>query len=152
MKSVGPLDVIRRAYAKQMLASVGIKLRQENGLMATINARWQSGEGDFHLSSFTGRPDPTLSYASVFSKDGVFNPARIDASPELAEAIKRSRASTDTAKRKAAFENVQRIERENALFVPLGFEPEILVHNTKVRGYVGNLIGKPRFDDVYLAS
>jgi ABC-type transport system substrate-binding protein len=136
----------------QMLGQVGIKLRQDNGLMATINARWQSGEGDFHLSSFTGRPDPTLSYASIFSKDGVFNPAHIEPSSELVDAIRRSRASTDISERKAAFEDVQRIERANALFVPLGFEPEILVHNTRVKGYVGNLIGKPRFDDVYLTS
>jgi ABC-type transport system substrate-binding protein len=136
----------------QMLGQVGIKLRQDNGLMATINARWQSGEGDFHLSSFTGRPDPTLSYASIFSKDGIFNPSHIELSSELADAIRRSRASTDLAERKAAFEDVQRIERANALFVPLGFLPEVLVHNTRVKGYVGNLIGKPRFDDVYLTS
>ena len=36
--------------------------------------------------------------------------------------------------------------------LPLAFESEVVVHHTKVRGYVPNLNGKPRFDGVYLDS
>ena len=46
----------------------------------------------------------------------------------------------------------QRLERELALCVPLAFESEVVVHGPKVKGYSSNLIGKPRFDGVYLES
>ena len=40
--------------------------------------------------------------------------------------------------------------RSNALVVPLQFQFEMDAHVAKMRGYLPNLLGKPRFDDVWL--
>jgi peptide/nickel transport system permease protein/peptide/nickel transport system substrate-binding protein len=56
----------------------------------------------------------------------------------------------DIAARKPPLAKAQRLERDAALCAPLAFEPEVVLHVPKVKGYVSNLIGKPRFDDVWL--
>ena len=60
-----------------------------------------------------------------------------------------SRASTDLEERKKAFSVLQRQVLEQALSVPLLFQFELDAHNTKVKGFKPNLLGKPRFDGVW---
>ena len=74
----------------------------------------------------------------------------LEPSKELTQAIKDSRATTDIAARKQAFSRAARLEREVAMSLPLAFESEVVVHHKKVKGYVSNLIGKPRFDGVWI--
>ena len=47
---------------------------------------------------------------------------------------------------------MQKIVLDQALFVPLAFQSQIVAHTAKVQGYRPTLLGKPRFDDVYLAG
>ena len=56
------------------------------------------------------------------------------------------------AKRKEAFARALRYERESALYAPLSFDPEIVVHNPRVKGFVPTALGKPRFDGISLES
>ena len=37
---------------------------------------------------------------------------------------------------------------ENALCVPLAFQPELDAFHTKVKGYRPNLLGKPKFEHI----
>jgi peptide/nickel transport system permease protein/peptide/nickel transport system substrate-binding protein len=71
-------------------------------------------------------------------------------SKELTKAIRDTRSSTDVNVRKEAFSRAARLEREMAMSLPLVFESEVVVHHKKVKGYVSNLIGKPRFDGVWI--
>ncbi len=41
---------------------------------------------------------------------------------------------------------------ENALVAPLAFQFELVAMNKKVQGYKPNLLGKPKYDDVWLES
>ena len=52
----------------------------------------------------------------------------------------------------ADYEKVQRIIMENAFVCPLAFQVELVAMNKRVRDYKPNLLGKPKYDDVWLAS
>lgn len=109
-------------------------------------------KGDMFLSAWTGRPDPSLTYQLLFAKDSYFNAGRVEGAAGLTEALAATRVSADPAERRAAFAKLQRIVTENALAVPLMFQPEFDAMIGKVKGYRPNLLGKPKFEDVFLAS
>lgn len=136
---------------EQMKAG-GITLRMKSGALPETTGQFFSGKiGDMLLAAWTGRPDPSLSYALMFGKDGYFNPGGAE-TPGLEAALAATRASEALEARKAAFANVQRIVLENALFGPLVFQSQLVAHTAKVQGWVPTLLGKPRFDDVFLNS
>jgi peptide/nickel transport system substrate-binding protein len=70
----------------------------------------------------------------------------------LTAAISDSRKSEDLEGRSAAFSRVQRLVMENALFAPLAFQFELDAFAAKVKGYKPNLLGKPKFVEVWLES
>lgn len=142
----------RMEMLADMLRKVGFRLQESVGSIAQANELWQNGTGDIHLSAWTGRPDPSFTYGALFYKDAVYNAGHTEPSPELTKAIADSRSTSDTSARKDALARAEQAEREAALCAPLAFEPEVVLHTEKVKGYVPNLIGKPRFDDVYLAA
>ena len=72
--------------------------------------------------------------------------------PGLDEAIAATWVSDDLGARAAAFAKVQEMVLDNALFAPLIFQPQIVAHAIKVNGYRPTLLGKPRFDDVFLSA
>ncbi|MBV9748449.1 MAG: peptide ABC transporter [Acetobacteraceae bacterium] len=136
-----------------MLEKVGIKLTLETGTVADLNAKLIGGHRfGFNLSDWSGRPDPSVTYASVFESDAFYNEGKIEGVPGIDAAIVATRQSSDLAVRKAEFAKLERLERSGALFAPLAFAPQNVVHSPKVQGYVPNLLGKPRFDTVYLQS
>jgi peptide/nickel transport system permease protein/peptide/nickel transport system substrate-binding protein len=134
------------------LGKIGIKLKYTVGTLAQSNQTWNDGIGDIRLTAWTGRPDPSITFASLYSPEGFFNRGGAEPSKDLTQAIKDTRATTDIELRKQAFARAARLEREFAMSLPLTFESEVVAHHVRVKGYVPNLIGKPRFDGVYLDS
>ena len=51
-----------------------------------------------------------------------------------------------------AFSITSRCTVENAFVAPLAFQFELVAMNKKVQGYRPNLLGKPKYDDVWLES
>ena len=139
------MEIIAANFSK-----IGIKLKNTVATIAQSNKTWNDGVGDIHLSAWTGRPDPSVTYASLFAPEGYYNKGGAEPSKELTRAIKDSRSSNDINVRKEAFARAQRLEREFALCVPLAFESEVVVHHPSVKGYTSNLIGKPRFDGMWI--
>jgi peptide/nickel transport system substrate-binding protein len=88
----------------------------------------------------------------MFTKEAYFNAGRAPVPPELEAAIKESRASEDPAIRSKSFAIVQRLVMENAFVAPLAFQFELVAMNKKVQGYRPSLLGKPKYDDVWLES
>jgi peptide/nickel transport system permease protein/peptide/nickel transport system substrate-binding protein len=88
----------------------------------------------------------------MFTNDAYFNAGRAPVPPELDVALKESRASEDTEVRRKAFAKVQRLVMENAFVAPLAFQFELVAMNKRVQGYRPNLLGKPKYDDVWLES
>lgn len=136
---------------EQMKAG-GITLRMKSGALPEITGQFFSGKiGDMLLAAWTGRPDPSLSYALMFGKNGYFNPGGAEM-PGLEDALAATRVSEALDVRKTAFATVQKIVIDNALCAPLLFQSQLVAHNTKVQGWQPTLLGKPRFDDVFLSG
>jgi peptide/nickel transport system permease protein/peptide/nickel transport system substrate-binding protein len=145
------LWVQRQEVLMEQLSKVGIRLRFTVGSIADGSARYfAQRNGDGLLAAWTGRPDPSLSYSLMFGKDAYFNPSRLEGAPGLEEALRATRSTSDQQARKAAFSVVQRMVKDQALFAPLIFQAPLAAYNKRVKGFVPNLLGKSRFDNVQL--
>lgn len=134
----------------EQLKASNVRIKLTSGsLPDTTAAMFSQKQGDILQSNWTGRPDPTLTYTLMFSKNGYFNPSGVE-TPGLEAALAATRATAEQAGRAHAFADLQKIVMEQALLVPLVFQSQIVAHAAKVRGYRPTLLGKPRFDDVYL--
>jgi ABC-type transport system substrate-binding protein len=107
--------------------------------------------GDGRIAVWSGRPDPSLIFQTLFGKGAYFNAGRGE-TPGLEQALTATVATTDLAERKKAFVPLQQLVLDQALMVPIMFDPDIVAFNKKVKGFVPNLLGKARFDGVYLES
>ncbi len=146
------LTVQKQEVIIEQLRKVGLNVKFTNGTIAEMSAAFFGAEkkGEALLSAWTGRPDPSLTYSLMFSKDAYFNAGRADPPPGLAEALDASRLKENIDDRKRAFATVQQLVMENALVAPLCFQYELDAMTAKVKGYRPNLLGKPKFEDVYL--
>ena len=147
-------SVQRQEILIEQLRKAGIVLKFNNAPVAEVAAAFFGAEkrNSALLAAWTGRPDPSQTYSLMYTKDAYFNAGRAATPPGLDAALKESRATEDIEGRKKAFEKVQRIVMENALVCPLAFQLELVAMNKRVQGYKPNLLGKPKYDDVWLES
>ncbi len=147
-------SVQRQEILIEQFRKAGMNVRFTNSPVAEASAAFFGAEkrGSGLLSAWTGRPDPSLTYSLMFTKDAYYNAGRAPVPPELEAAIKESRASEDIEVRRKAFATVQRLVMENAFVAPLAFQFELVAMNKKVQGYRPNLLGKPKYEDVWLES
>ena len=136
----------------EQLKAARIRVHLTSASNAEVTSRFfQQKAGNVNLSSWSGRPDPSLTYSLMFGSE--HSSTRATAmTPGLDEALAATRVSDDLSERAKAFATVQKIVLDNALFAPLMFQPQIVVHATEVNGYRPTLLGKPRFDDVFLTA
>lgn len=145
-------DSVRRGEVIQdQLGKAGIRLKFTRGTIAEISAQFFATEKKFDLlvSAWTGRPDPSMTYALGFDKDAYYNAGRT-ADPELSRLIKESRVSEDLSKRAEIFAKIQKITVETALSAPLAFQFELDALSGKAKGFKPNLLGKPKFENISL--
>jgi peptide/nickel transport system permease protein/peptide/nickel transport system substrate-binding protein len=148
-------DSVRRAEVIiEMLGKAGIRAKFTNGTVPEISGQFFGNEKKFDalLSAWTGRPDPSMTYSLGFAKGAYYNAGRSEASPELTAALQESRLKEDLAFRKQALAKVQRIVMEQALVAPLAFRFEMVASVAAVKDFKPNLLGKPKFNDVWLAT
>jgi peptide/nickel transport system substrate-binding protein len=147
-------SVQRQEILIEQFRKVGMNVKFINAPVAEASAAFFGAEkrGSGILAAWTGRPDPSLTYSLMFTKDAYYNGGRAPVPPELEAAIRESRASEDIEIRRKAFSTVQRLVMENAFVLPLAFQFELVAMNKKVQGYRPNLLGKPKYDDVWLES
>ena len=146
-------DSIRREEILiEQFAKVGLKAKFTNGSIAEMSAGFFSKDkkGAGLLSAWTGRPDPSLTYTLMYSKESYFNAARADTPAGLPEALKETRLSENIEERRKAFSKVQRLVMENALVCPIAFQFELDALSPRVKGFKPNLLGKPKYDGVWL--
>jgi peptide/nickel transport system permease protein/peptide/nickel transport system substrate-binding protein len=145
-------SVQRQEVLTEQLRQVGVSLRFINAPVAEASAAFFGPEKRSVglLAAWTGRPDPSQTYSLMFTKDAYFNAGGTPVPAELEAAIKDSRASEDIDVRRKAFATVQRLVMENAFVIPLAFQYELVAMNKRVQGYRTNLLGKPKYDDVWL--
>lgn len=148
-------DSVRRGEVLQeQFSKVGIRLNTSRGTVPEISAQFFASEKKFDmlLAAWTGRPDPSMTYSLMFGKGAYYNAGRGEASSELSALLQESRGSEDLKTRAAVFAKIQRIVAEQALFLPLAFQFEIDALSERTKGFKPNLLGKPKFEDVWMAG
>lgn len=148
-------DSVRRGeILVDQLGKVGIRAKLVNGPVAEISAQYFNADKRFDmlLSFWSGRPDPSMTYSGMFAKGSFYNAGRGEFSPELAALLLQSRAREDLDFRRGVFSKIQRIVMENALVVPLAIQYQLAAATQPVQGFEANLLGKPRFNDVWLSA
>jgi peptide/nickel transport system permease protein/peptide/nickel transport system substrate-binding protein len=136
----------------EQLKKAGIRLKVTTGQIPELaKSFFADKQGDALLAGWTGRPDPSLTYALMFGKSSFFNPGGQE-TPGLEDALAETRATSDLEARKQAFAKVQKIVIDHALWAPIVFLEQVVAYNPKIRGYRPTLLGKPRFDDVSIGA
>ena len=146
-------DSVRRSeIVMEQLRKVGIRLKFITGTIPEISGQFFGTEKKFDmlLSAWTGRPDPSMTYSLMYSKDAYFNAGRVDPGKELTDLLAESRAAERVEGRKLIFWRLQRIVMEQALVAPLAFQYELVAASNKVKGYKPNLLGKPKYEFISL--
>jgi ABC-type transport system substrate-binding protein len=142
-------DSVRRSeIVGEQLGKAGIRLKFITGTIPEISGQFFGTEKKFDmlLSAWTGRPDPSMTYSLMYSKDAYFNAGRVEVSKELTDLLAESRAAERIEGRKLIFWRLQRIVMEQALGAPLAFQYELVAASSKLKGYKPNLLGKPRYE------
>jgi len=142
----------RNEIIMEQLGKVGIKAKFTTGTIPDISGQFFGAEKKFDalLSAWTGRPDPSMSYALMYGKEAYFNAGRAEVSPDLAALLQESREKSSIEERKISLSKIQRILVEGAFSAPLAFQFEIAATGARVKGFRPNLLGKPKFNDVSL--
>ncbi len=108
--------------------------------------------GHAALSIYSGRADPSQFFSIMFDKTSFINASRMEGVPGLEAAMLAARSAADLDDRRKAVQKVLRMVNEAALYVPLILQPELDAMTAKVKGFKPNLLGKPRFENVYLGD
>ena len=142
-------DSVRRGeIVMEQLRKAGIRIKYTSGTIPEISGQFFGTEKKFDmlLSAWTGRPDPSMTYSLMYSKDAYFNAGRVEVSKELTELLAESRAAERIEGRKLIFWRLQRIVMEQALVAPLAFQYELVAASKDLKGYKPNLLGKPKYE------
>jgi len=134
----------------EQLGKVGIRCKFSVGTVADISAQFFGSEKKFDilLSAWTGRPDPSMTYALMYADDAYYNGGRGKPTPEISALLVQSREKQTLEERRAVFSRLQRLIMEGAYSVPLAFRFEVGALGPKIKGYQPNLLGKPRFLEI----
>jgi peptide/nickel transport system substrate-binding protein len=155
MSLIGPTDELSRQRQQvviEQLKQVGIRVNLMGfSVNDAVKSFFTDKKGDALLILWGGRPDPTMTFRDLFSKDSFYNPARTE--PEgYGEALATTEASQDIDVRAKLLSKVQHIIADSALMVPLVFDAQYAAYSKKVKGYRPNLFGRPRYDNVSIES
>lgn len=143
----------RAEIIMEQLRKVGINCVLTTGSNSDMFERFMvRGEGDAIMVNWTGRPDPIQGFLFVYGEQGANNPGKVPPPPEMAKAIADAQAAVSQEDRKPAFSRIERAALEHALSCEVAFVPAIEVHGPKVGGYEPNLLGKPKFNRLYIES
>jgi ABC-type transport system substrate-binding protein len=147
-------SVQRQEVVMAQLAKINVTGRFTNGTIAETSGIFfgDQKKGDLLLSAWTGRPDPSLTYALLYSQSSYYNPGRVEPPEGYAEALAASRATQDQAERAGHLAICQKLAMDAVLSIPLSIRYEVNAAGLQVEGYRGNLLGKPKFTDVGLTA
>ncbi|MDF1855883.1 ABC transporter substrate-binding protein [Pseudooceanicola sp.] len=142
----------RMEVVSSMLTAVGFNLTFKSGSVPQMGKDWNDGAGDVFMSAWTGRPDPALSMNLLYHKTSYYVKGDAEPSKEFTAMLEATRSTVDPAEREEVMRKTARMERELAMELPLVFQPQIVLHRPNVKGWRPNIIGKPRFNGVWMDS
>jgi peptide/nickel transport system substrate-binding protein len=107
--------------------------------------------GDFQASQvgWSGRPDPDGNIHQFVTCKGTLNDGRY-CNPKVDELLNRAREVSDTAERKALYDEAMTILADELPYIYLYFEPRIFAMTSKLQGFKAHPDGMIRLADVTL--
>ncbi len=134
MSLIGPTDERSRQRQQVVIAQlqqVGITVKLMGfSVNDAIKSFFTDKSGDALLILWGGRPDPSMTFRDLFSKNSFYNPARTEPAGYDA-ALAETEASRDPSVRAKLLSKVQHMVADNALMVPLVFDSQYVVYSRK---------------------
>ncbi|EZH65892.1 hypothetical protein DH09_13760 [Bacillaceae bacterium JMAK1] len=140
------IDILRH-----QLAEVGIVVNgQAMEIQAGISAYFDEKSVPSFMSRWTGRPDPQMTMTMLYHSTSYYNTGSYS-TEEIEGLLAEAAGTIDNPERRAEiYDEVNEIGlKEEAIFIPLTFQPDIVAMSTDVKGYEPNMLGKPKFQMLY---
>lgn len=135
---------------KSQLNEIGIEVElQAMELNAAVSNYFSEKEASTLLASWTGRPDPQMTINYLFSNESFYNVGS-NSTDEIEDLIAEAAVTYDQKERaKLSSEISRKTVLEEAIMVPLFFEPQASALNKSLKGYESNMLGKPIFSTTW---
>lgn len=136
---------------KAQLAEIGIEVDlQVMEINASTASFFTEKKVEASLSRWTGRPDPQMTIDYLFSSDSFYNTGG-HSTTEIESLIAEAAATYDQEKRAELYKEIsKKAILEEAIAIPILFEPRISAMNKKVGGFEPNMQGKPVFSTIWM--
>jgi ABC-type transport system substrate-binding protein len=145
----GP-DAVRVAEIMQaQLAEIGVTVNiTPEQTVDSVQSYFTDKRMDAYNSAMTSRPDPSITFQTVFSAESFYNTAAT--SPEgFEDLLRAAKAAQTLEERKEAFHALNEAVVDQALWIPLMYPASNTAHTDEFAGFVPTLIGKPDFLTMY---
>ena len=140
----------RQELIISQLAKAGIRIKLTPASPGpAMQAALIEQKGSMLFSPTGGYPDPSQFYDALFAKNALRNAGKVEL-PGYRELVDATMTENDQAARKALFAKLQRFVIEQALQLPQFIAPSIIIVGPKVENLVDNLLGTPKFTNVWL--
>ncbi|MFD4819890.1 ABC transporter substrate-binding protein [Peribacillus butanolivorans] len=135
---------------KGQLEKIGIKVNIKGMELTASSTHYFTDKAiNANLQSWTGRPDPQMTINNLFSADSFFNPGGTS-TDEIEELISQAASTNDQKERVKIYKQVsQKGIIEEAMIIPIFFEPQTAAMKKSIHGYESNLLGKPIFSTIW---
>lgn len=123
---------------QSQLGQVGIKVNVQTLSASAYVNDWLAGNFEAAIAENGGSIDPNTMYAKYFTSSGSFNKVAGYSSPTLNSLFAKGIATTDSAQRKQAYQEISNQLVDNAVWVWL-YTPEFYIAvNNSVHGFVAS--------------
>lgn len=145
-----PYDQRLADAIKSQLSNIGIQVKLEAmESLAATSKYFDQKEIPIVLSTWTGRPDPTMTIGNVISKEGYFN-AGSYSTDEIEKLIFDSSTTYDQDERAELFGEIsQKALLDEAIIIPLFFQERTSAMNQSLKGFEPNLLGKTIYSTIW---
>lgn len=103
------------------------------------------------ITSWTGRPDPAMTYRSLLTAAGSYNASK-QSVPGVDELLAKSDNETDVKRRGQIFQQLAQTVYKQSALMPVVFPDALVGLSNKVSGFQPNLLGKPKFIGVTVGN
>lgn len=136
---------------KSQLGEIGINVKVQPMEVNKATATYFNEKKEPALfSAWTGRPDPQMTINYLFNKDTFFNTGG-QTTDEIASLISDAASTYEQEDRAPLYQEIsKKAILEEAIAIPVIFEPITEAMNPKVKGFEPNRIGKPIFSTIWM--
>lgn len=136
---------------KDQLKEIGIEVNLQPMEVTKGHASYFHEQTEPAFSTtWTGRQDPQIAVQLLFSGDSYLNPGKYS-TPEIESLISKAASTYDNEERAELYKEIsKKALLEEAIGIPLVFEPMISAMNQKVKGFEPNLMGKAIYSSIWV--